>query len=48
MRRPGLRAGRAYSRAKRVRRVTARAADVLPVKVLGVHPVMVWGDDWLV
>jgi hypothetical protein len=27
--------------------LTYRAADVLAIRLLGLHPMLVWGDDWL-
>lgn len=27
--------------------LTQRAADVLAIELLGLHPMLVWGDDWL-
>lgn len=38
---------RAYSRAQAVGRLTVWAADQLAVKVLGLPPLLVWGDAWL-
>lgn len=38
---------RAYNRAAAAGRLTVWAADQLAVRVLGEHPLMVWGEDWL-
>ncbi len=27
--------------------LTYRAADILAIELLGLHPMLVWGDDWL-
>lgn len=27
--------------------LTFQAADVLAIELLGLHPMLVWGDDWL-
>lgn len=37
---------RAYSRARQIGQVTPWAADRLAVRVLGLHPVAVWGEVW--
>jgi hypothetical protein len=39
---------RAYYRAAENGTLTAQAADQLAIRVLGLHPMLVWGDDWLV
>jgi hypothetical protein len=36
----------AYARAVRSGRLTVYAADELAVRLLGRHPVMVWGEQW--
>src|SRR5664279_4404783 len=38
---------RAWHRAKADGTVTWVAADVLAVKLLGLHPLLVWGEEWL-
>lgn len=38
---------RAYVRAKESGRITFARADVLSVRVLGLHPIELWGDAWL-
>jgi hypothetical protein len=37
---------KAYQRAQSAGRLTVWAADQLAVKVLGLPPVLVWGDAW--
>ena len=38
---------RALERAQVSGRLTYRAADQLAIRLLGLHPMLVWGDDWL-
>lgn len=38
---------KAYERAKRDGWVTIWAADLLSCHVLGLPPVLVWGEEWL-
>lgn len=37
---------RAYCRARREGSLTPFAADRLAIRLLGLHPVLVWGDEW--
>lgn len=37
---------RALERARRTERITARAADTLAVRLLGRHPIEIWGKEW--
>jgi hypothetical protein len=39
---------RAYGRARGSQRLTIAAADKLAVRVLGMHPALLWGDAWWV
>ena len=39
---------RAWERAQAQGWVTVKTADELAIRVLGLHPLLVWGDDWLV
>jgi hypothetical protein len=36
-----------FQQVRRSGRVTVWAADKLAVQLLGEHPMMVWGDEWL-
>lgn len=38
---------RAWERAKAEGAVTFDAADRLAIRLLGLHPMLVWGEDWL-
>jgi len=39
---------RAWERAKHDGWVTVRQADELAIRLLGLHPMLVWGEEWLV
>lgn len=36
-----------YYRAQHDGWVTVRQADELAIRLLGLHPLLVWGEDWL-
>lgn len=38
---------RSWERAKAEGAVALSMADRLAIKILGLHPMLVWGDDWL-
>ena len=44
---PGSRLIKAYRRAKASGTITDTAADTLCIELLGEHPVLVFGDTWL-